>query len=320
MKARVLFAFVVSTLALTLSADATSIEGTVRSVDVDELRVVIVTTGDEIVAAYGSEGTPVLFGGSTYRIENLEVGDRVELTITGVGDDRRIDSIEVLESVSPAVRQAPRPEASSIPSAVLPAPDAGTTLTSVYGKVDQTRADRGLIRIIASGGMEWVRIDASNARTPDGTPVNVGELEFGETIEAIGSIGTNGELVATTIRRGGDAGSLAPSPSVIVPSDEAEVSTVAPAAPEASSSRPRWLDIVEFEGEIIRALEGTQKLIIRNDINGSEDVVWCDESLVALVDEEDPLPASDLEEGMRVEIRALRVSEGLVVQSINVND
>jgi hypothetical protein len=326
MKARILFAAFVSALSLALFADSDTIEGIVRSVDPDELRIVILTPSDEIVAVYGSEATPVRFEGSTYRISDLEVGDSIRMSLTGAGEARRVATIDVLASVSPSPRTAPRIEPreprlerESAQEVLRADPGSSTTLTSVVGKVDQTRPSRNLIRIIAEGGLSWVRIDASNAQAPDGSPFDVSYLVFGETIEATGSIGSNGELVATTIRRESEIGTGYPAPVMIddepeAPEEEAAVSSMY--TPRAI----HWLDVVEFEGEIVTRLNGVQTLTIRNDITGNDDIVWCDSSLVAMMDDEEPLPASELEEGARVHVRALRVSEGLVAQSIRVSD
>jgi hypothetical protein len=298
-------------------AQTSAIEGVIRSVDPDELRIVIETVGSEIVVAWGSDDTLVRFEGSTYRIRNLEVGDRVRMNVSGEGDERRVDAIDVLESVSPSNRLTPRPaqDESADPEPAVVEQDL--TLTSVTGKVDQTRPDRNLIRIIAEGGLSWVRIDATTARTPDGAPFEVSGLLFGETIEAVGRIGNNGELVATVIRRESEIEAGTPAPAMI-PVDEP--------APETTAAtdiyRPReikWLDVVEFAGEIVSPLEGGQTLTIRNEVTKGEEIVWCDSSLVVTYDG-DPMPASDLETGMLVEVRALRVTEGLIVQSIEAEE
>lgn len=319
MKARLAIAFLISVVSLTLAAEPASIEGTVRSVDPEELRVVIVTPSGEIVAAYGNESTPVRFEGSTYRISNLEVGDRIKMTLTGAEDDRRVEAIDVIESVPPSERPAPRPETEPVSEDVLSDAGTGTTLTSVVGKVDQTRPERNLIRVIAESGLSWVRIDAANARTPDGDVFEVSDLEFGETIEAIGSIGNNGELIASTIRRESEVRRGLPPP-VMSDVDESVVPRETPVQSVYTPREISWLDLVEFEGEIVAPLNGTQTLTIRNDVTGADEIVWCDSAFIAMVDDEDPLPADELEEGMQVEIRALRVSEGLVAQSIIVED
>jgi len=318
MKLRIVATLLALFLAGSALAETTTFEGVVKSVDPDEMRVVIVTSSDEIVAALGSDDTPVRFEGSQYRIRNLEVGDLVRMVVESEGENHRVESIDVLSSVAPAERLTPRPEPEPEPE-MEPAPvsSAGTTLTSVYGKVDQTRPDRNLIRIIADGGLSWVRVDATNARTPDGTPFKVSDLTFGESIEAVGEIGSNGELIATVIRRESDLSGGTPAP-VMIDVDEPDT----PAPPAGSVYTPReikWLDVVEFAGEIVSPLDRGQTLTIRNAVTNADEVVWCDPAFVTLYDDE-PLAASDLEAGMKVEVRALRVSEGLVVQSIEVEE
>lgn len=321
MNARTVVAALFAFASLSLFAQPATFEGVVRSVDPDEHRVVILTGGGEIVAAVGSDATPVLYSGSTYRIRNLEVGDRIRMTAEGDGDNRRVASIEVLESV-PRTEQAPErppvaparaPETTSAPSRV----DV-TTLTSVVGKVDQTRPDRNLIRIIADGGLSWVRIDAANAQTPEGAPFKVSDLKFGETIEAIGKVGSNGEIVATVIRRGSEVYDGIPAPAILV-DEEPELEDDDEPASVYVPREIKWLDVVEFRGQVVAALDGTQTMTIRNEVTGADDVVWCDQSLLAIHDG-DPTEASEIESGMTVEVRALRVSEGLVAQVIRIED
>jgi hypothetical protein len=311
MKARLLFAILVAVLSGGLSAD--TIEGVVRSVDPEEFRVVVVTASDEIVAARGSQTTPVRFEGSTYRIGHLEVGDRISMTVEGEGDSRRVEAIDVLESISPSPRVPPAEKPGQAPPPVDRTSTGGRTLTSVVGRVDQLHPNRNMIRIIAEGGLSWVRIDTTNAQTPDGQPLKMSELKFGETIEAIGSIGGEGQLIATIIRRESQLTVDAPPPFVV---DEPEEIDELPAAGSIYLPREiRWLDVVEFEGEVLAPPTDNQILAVRNDVTGNDEELWCDVSLVALVDD-DPLPASQLQPGMRVTVRALRVSEGLVAQSI----
>lgn len=317
MKARIVLAFLVSAVSLVALAETTAIEGVVRSVDPDELRIVVETAGSEIVVAWGSDDTPVRFEGSTYRIRNLEVGDRVRMSVVSEGDERRVDSIDVLESVSPSERLTPRPAQEESPAQESAGVEQDLTLTSVTGKVDQTRPDRNLIRIIAAGGLSWVRIDATTARTPDGAPFVVSDLLFGETIEAVGRIGNNGELVATVIRRESEIEDGPPAP-VLIPVDEPTPEATAP----TDIYRPReikWLDVVEFAGEIVSPVGSGQTLTIRNEVTGGDEIVWCDSSLIVTLDG-DPMSASDLETGMRVEVRALRVTEGLIVQNIEAEE
>jgi hypothetical protein len=318
MKARFAIATVIAALSLTVFADTTTFEGVVRSVDPEEFRVVVADDSGQVFVAIGSGTTPVRFEGSTYRIANLEVGDRVTLTFSGEGGTRRLEAIDVLESVSSFPHAAPP---ASLPRAE-PSPRAGrrTTLTAVVGKVDQLHPNRNTIRVITDGGLSWVRIDTTNAQTPDGAAFNVSELRFGETIEATGSIADDGRLIATVIRRASQFPADAPPPFVVNEPDDME-------EPEdaddfASLYAPRdigWLDVVRFGGEVVSAPGSNQKLVVRNDVTGNHEEVWCDAGFVALVDDE-PVAAADLAPGTRVTIQALRVSEGLVAQSVRADE
>ena len=78
------------------------VEGVVQQINADEGRLVIVTDRREVLTIRTPQGVPVLYRGDTYRISNLEVGDRIRVEPEGGsavnGTEVRARSIEVTQS------------------------------------------------------------------------------------------------------------------------------------------------------------------------------------------------------------------------------
>jgi len=84
-----------------------SIDGTVQQIDAADGRIVIVTDRREVLNVRTSSATPVYFQNQTYRVENLEIGDRVRVnpdSSPAPGGEIRAASIEVTRSVQNAVQ------------------------------------------------------------------------------------------------------------------------------------------------------------------------------------------------------------------------
>ena len=78
------------------------VEGVVRQVNPDEGRVVMETDRREMITVRATSATPVYYRGNTYRISNLEVGDRIRVepeSATSSGTEMRARVIDVLQSV-----------------------------------------------------------------------------------------------------------------------------------------------------------------------------------------------------------------------------
>ena len=78
------------------------IEGVVRSVNAAEGRVVIETDNRALMTIRAGTSTPVRYKGDTYRIANLEQGDRIRVdpeSAATTGGEIRARSIDVLQSV-----------------------------------------------------------------------------------------------------------------------------------------------------------------------------------------------------------------------------
>ena len=78
------------------------VEGVLQQVNPEEGRLVIVTDRREVLTVRTPQGTPVRYHGDTYRVSNLEVGDRIRVEPEGgaavTGNEIRARSIEVTQS------------------------------------------------------------------------------------------------------------------------------------------------------------------------------------------------------------------------------
>lgn len=171
-------------------------EGTVRSVSRNN-RFVIETASREMHTIIGTAETPVTYRGGTYRILNLEVGDRVRVNVAGMtGDGVTARSIDVLRSVSEGT------------------PAEGRTVTSLTGRVTRVEARQKSFRIATDRNRE-IRIDATDAVGPNERAFRFAELRVGDTVEITGEYDEADLFRADTIRIGGETSDA--------PSDDFEV-------------------------------------------------------------------------------------------------
>jgi len=183
------------------SAPATSatdpigrVEGVVRQVSPDDFRLVLETDRRAMITIRGTSSTPVYFKGETYRIRNIEVGDRirVEPETTSATNDLRARAIDVLQSVGDA------------PST----PTSNRSVAQITGRV--TRVDRNTDVVRLDTGRGEVRIDlASTVR------FNSADVAPGSGTPAALPSDREAELVSVTIY-GSVAESLKVAPQLTI--------------------------------------------------------------------------------------------------------
>lgn len=169
------------------------VEGVLQQINAEAGRLVIVTEQREVLTVRTPQRTPVRYHGDTYRISNLEVGDRIRVEIDGgaAGTDLSARSIEVTQSAQ---------ESGSRSNGV----------GALSGRV--TRVDRGNNVIQVDGGRGSVAVDLRAATDPDGKQVRARDVQAGDQVEISGSY-TGSTFVATTLRFT-DQNEAAPAPSV----------------------------------------------------------------------------------------------------------
>lgn len=151
------------------SSRVSPLEGTIQDVNANDGRLVIVTDRREVMTVLVSSATPVSYHGTSYRVSNLEVGDRIRVnpdpsTSTTAGDEMRANSIEVTHSVQ---------EGTAVPKT-----------NSVTGRV--ASADRSLDIVTIDTGKQSIRIDVATANDSTGRRVRAADFRSGDRIEVSG--------------------------------------------------------------------------------------------------------------------------------------
>lgn len=168
----------------TTAARVGPVEGTVQQVNAAEGRIVIITDRREVMQIRTPSGTPVYYRNNTYRVANLDVGDRVRIdpdTAGSTAGDIRARSIEVTKSIQ---------EGSGTP---VP------TGTSVSGRV--SRVDRSVDMIAVDTGRQSIRVDVATAADSAGLRVRALDFKVGDQVTVNGHYsGTASDLfVADTV-------------------------------------------------------------------------------------------------------------------------
>jgi hypothetical protein len=169
---------------------ASRYEGVVRQVNPLDSRLVIENDNREMLTVTGTTTTPVYYQRETYRIENIEVGDRIRVEpSTTSGGDVRARSIEVLSSVSDATTSG------------------GTSRTNTVGSISgritfvDTRANT--FRVDTGRGTD-VTVDVSKATDDSRRRIKANDFLVGDRVTASGTWGQN-TFRASTIRWGLDS-------------------------------------------------------------------------------------------------------------------
>jgi hypothetical protein len=171
------------------------VEGVLQQINAEAGRLVIVTDQRQVLTVRTPSRTPVRYHGDTFRISNLEVGDRIRVEIDGgaAGTDLSARSIEVTQSSQ---------ESGSNSNGV----------GSLTGRV--TRIDRANNTIQLDAGRGSINVDLRTASDPDGKPIRARDVQAGDVVELSGSY-TGSTFVATTLRFVDDSGApIAPSPTI----------------------------------------------------------------------------------------------------------
>lgn len=168
---------------ITVGATRTgTVEGLVRSIRPEDNRVVIETDQREMLTILGTASTPVYHEGGTYRIRNIEVGDRIR--------------VEVESSSSSGVR----PRLINVVSDATPESTAGgRTVTSIYGQVTRVDTRTSSFRIEDERG-RVVPVDARNANDRAGNRFRLTDLRVGDRLEVSGEYDSSNNFRADTIR------------------------------------------------------------------------------------------------------------------------
>jgi hypothetical protein len=164
---------------------STNIEGTIRTINEDDGRLVIQTTQRRMITVRTYRNTPVLYRNETYRVSNLEVGDRVRIE-----PEPRSAQNEEIVARRITVTQSVQDTGTTTP---------GGRVTTIEGRV--SRVEPGLDRVFVEDGREEIRVDMAQAEDATGAAIRARDLRVGDMVEITGSFNRVGDMFnASTVR------------------------------------------------------------------------------------------------------------------------
>lgn len=169
---------------------AAELEGTIRQINLQEGRIVIQTAQRRLITVRTSRNTPVTYRNETYRVSNLEVGDRIRVET----DSRNANAGEVFArtiDVTASVQDV--------------GTGSGGSVTVLAGRV--TRVEPTLDRIYVDDGPSGeVRVDMRQAMDANREVIRARDIQVGDEIEISGSYNRAGDMfLASTVRFDADS-------------------------------------------------------------------------------------------------------------------
>lgn len=162
-----------------------NIEGTIRTINEEDGRVVIQTPQRRMITVRTYRNTPVVYRGETYRVSNLEVGDRIRVEIEpsySQTDEITARRITVTQSVQ---------DTGTAPT--------GGNVTTIAGRV--SRVEPGLDRLYIEDDRDEIRVDMAQAQDATGDTIRARDLRVGDMVEITGSFNRVGDMFnASTVR------------------------------------------------------------------------------------------------------------------------
>jgi hypothetical protein len=263
------------------------VEGTVRQISPDDYRLVLETDRREMVTVRGTSSTPVYFNGNTYRIRNIEVGDRirVEPESTSATNDLRARSVDVLQSVGDA------------PST----PTTNRSVAQITGRV--TRVDRTNNVVRLDTGRGEVRIDLATAVDSSSRRVRATDVQVGDQLQVSGTYGATSDLfLASTVTFGDDTTAGGASSGTPLPAD-----------------RDQELVSVTIYGSVAESLKVAPQLTVRETQSGRAVRIWVLDDFAVRSRTGAYVAAETLKEGDNVTVKAYRdVSGDYIAQVIRI--
>ncbi len=255
------------------------VEGVVRQVNADEGRVVIETDRRQIITVRATSTTPVNYRGDTYRISNLEVGDRIRVNPVNGGSTgseltaRAIDVMQNVQETSGTARQ----------------------VGALTGRVVSVDRRNEAIRIDTGRGQ--VRVDLTNAADASGRRVRASDVQVGDRVDLSGNY-SGDSFIASTVRFNDDV--LAPTPTgTTVPRDTTTYGT------------PVDLGVVTIYATVTQSLTASPQLLLRDTQNGNRSVrLYVVEDFPVRTRTGSYTTADRLKEGASIVVKAYRDAEG----------
>lgn len=264
------------------------VEGTVRQLNQREGRVVVQTTsGNRLITVNTSRNTPVYYRGEAYRVENLEIGDRIR--VEADPRDAQADEITARRiDVTMSVQE----------SGTVPGTGPGGTVTMLEGRV--TRVEPGLDYVYVESGRGEVRVDMRDAQDERGGIVRARDIRAGENVSISGSYNRVGDMfLASTVRwSAGDVGT-----------------------PRGPGNNIVRYGLVTLTGTIVETLEDASTLGFRDRETNQVVRVWVADAFVVRTKGTTYVTAENLRANDTAVISAYRDPDGnLIAQTIRLRN
>lgn len=162
----------------------TRVEGLIRQINVSDGRIVLETDNRELLNIRAGSTTPVYYRSATYRMRDLEIGDRVRVDVdpaTARDREVRARSITVTESVQDQGTATPERR----------------QFTVIEGRVTSVDRTAQLVRV--NTGRNDVRVDVTSANGSDGRRIRAEDLRAGDDVRMMGNYGEDNVFIASTV-------------------------------------------------------------------------------------------------------------------------
>ena len=265
-----------------------SVEGTIRTINLNENRIVIQTTDRTMLTVRATRNTPVYYRNERYTINNLELGDRIRVepdTRTANTDELTARSIEVTASVQDTGT----------------APGNGAVVTIISGRV--TRVEPGLDYVYVDDGRNGeIRVDMRQASDAAREPMRARDMKIGDQVEISGSYNRTGDMfLASTVRFG--AGTPTRASDIGYQMDDERLS------------------VVSITGTITETLEDASTLGFRDRDTNRIVRIYATDTFIARTKGGTYVRADSLKENDQAVIEAYRDGAGnLIAQSIRLRN
>ena len=255
------------------------VEGVVRQVNADEGRVVIETDRRQIITVRATSTTPVNYRGDTYRISNLEVGDRIRIdpaSGSSTGSELTARSIDVMQNVQETTGTARQ-------------------VGALTGRVVSIDRPNEAIRIDTGRGQ--VRVDLTNATDTSGRRVRASDVQVGDRVDLSGNY-SGDSFIASTVRFNDDV--FAPTPT-------------GPTVPRSTPTygTPVELGVVTIYATVTQSLTASPQLLLRDTQNGNRSIrLYVVEDFPVRTRTSSYITADRLKEGDSIVVKAYRDADG----------
>ena len=269
-----------------------AIEGTIRSMNQNTGRIVIQTADRRMVTIRTGRNTPVFYRGQSYRVSNLEVGDRIR--VEAEPRDSQADEITARRiDVTLSVQDTPS------------TPSSGGLVTQLVGRV--TRIESGLDYVyIDQGRGGETRVDMSQAEDARGDSIRARDIHISDRLEISGSFNKTGDMfLASTVR---------------FASSDVEEEDVFDRGPVRDEGIGRY-GVVTLSGTILETLEDGPTIAVRDRDTDTTVRVWITSSFIVRTKAGTYTTAENLRVNDIVVLDAFRDASGnLIAQTVRIRN